>query len=296
LQAFQLFQSLRWREDLEPSDTRKRLPPEPVEIRTWSNLVYELSRFQNGVWVFRGVGSEKFELKPKIGRREYVSTMQDKQDKITFPELEQRIFKQFRARAIPHVKGKPTEWEWLVIAQHHGLPTRLLDWTRNPFAAAFFALSDLDNNDHEIDDPLHDSDLIEEESATQTINEDNASPFERENCAVIYAWYAHAVLNVRTTPCPFRDYSEIMLLNPPHVDQRIIAQDGVFAAFPNPKIALDKNETRRLLIQKKDKAIFLKRLFRMGIHNARLFPDLDGISTHLGWRLRNYIGIGGQTL
>jgi hypothetical protein len=276
---------------LPEPDKNKRLPVGPVEVRKWSNLVYELSRFQNGVWIFRGVGNEKFELKPKIGRNEYVSVMQDRQDKITFPELEQRIFKQFQARAIPHVNGTPTEWEWLVIAQHHGLPTRLLDWTRNPFAAAFFALSDPVNNDYEIDDPLHDSDLIEEETASQTGNEDNGSPFIRENCAVIYAWYAHAVLDVRTTPCPFKDYTEVMLFNPPHVDQRIIAQDGVFAAFPNPKVALDKNKTRRLLIQKKDTVIFLKRLFRMGIHHARLFPDLDGISTHMAAaKLHRYRG------
>ncbi len=282
---------------LARSKKSKRLPLEPVEIRKWSTLVHELSRFQNGVWVFRGVGNAKFELKPKIGRRETVSVMQSQQGKVTFPELEQRIFKQFRARAVPYINANPTDWEWLVIAQHYGLPTRLLDWTRNPFAAAFFALSEPENNnDFEVIDPLHDSDLTEEESAAQIINEDDGSSIERENCAVIYAWYAHKALDIWETPCPFKGYKEVKLLNPPHVDQRIIAQDGVFAAFPEPEVALDKDKTRRLLIQEKDKVIFLKRLFRMGIHRARLVPDLDGIATHLAWRLRNYIGIGGQTV
>jgi hypothetical protein len=275
----------------------KRLPLKEVEIRGWSDLVYELSRFQNGLWIFRGVGNEKFELKPKIGRKETVSFMQDKQDKIKFPELEQRIFKQFRARAIPYVNGNPTDWEWLVIAQHHGLPTRLLDWTRNPFAAAFFALADSENNDYEVVDPLHDSDLFDGDHAVSTRGTRSRSSFDRKGCVVIYAWYAHAVLDIQKTPSPFKGYKEkVMLLNPPHVDQRIIAQDGVFAAFLDPEIALDKNKTRRIFIQEKDKVIFLKGLFRMGIHHASLFPGLDGIAKHLSWRLRNYVGIGGQSV
>jgi hypothetical protein len=282
---------------LPEAQTSKRLPLELVEILNWPHLVYELSRFQNGVWIFRGAGNRDFELLPKIGRKNTLSVMH-REEKLAFTELEKRILQQFRSRAVAHIIGDRTDWEWLVIAQHHGVPTRLLDWTRNPFVAAFFALwdRDPDGNDCKVQDPWHDSDLTEEPYPLHAENVEERSRFEGDDCAVIYAWYAHEVLDIRNKRCPFEGYKKISLLNPPHVDQRIIAQDGVFTAFPDPKIALDQEKTRRLLIQKKDKVVFLKRLFRMGMHEAWLFPDLDGIARHLSWRLRNYIGIGGQTV
>jgi FRG domain len=274
----------------------KRLPFEEVRIQSWPELVFELSRFHNSLWIFRGVSSEKHDLISKIGRPETVSVMHEIEKKFDLKELEQRIFKQFRARAMPHINGNSNDWELLAIAQHHGLPTRLLDWTRNPFTAAFFAMVDSDTEDWKVIDSLHDSDLIDEDWSSLASSGKNSSEFVRDGCAVIYAWYASAALDQKDFPNPFEGYKEVMLLNPPHIDKRIVAQDGVFTVFPEPGIPLPKVKTRRILIQKKHRVVFLKRLFRMGIHHASLFPDLDGIASHLFWRLRNYMAIGLQSV
>lgn len=268
----------------------KYLSYKEVEIESWRELVTELSMFNNSTWIFRGESSYEHRLLPKIGRPDVIGLPNDKMKR---ESIEQRIVRQFQARAIAHLRREPsTQWEWLAIAQHHGLPTRLLDWTRNPLAAAFFALLGADSEHEGFADPDHDSDLVD------SINGElqDGEPFNREGCAVVYAFRSPREINTAEVQDPFSGYEKPGLLNPPHSVPRIISQDGVFVAFPEPTKPLPKSKTRRLLIQQKDRPLFIKRLFRFGIHHAILFPDIDGIAEHLAWRMRNGIGVGSRSV
>lgn len=93
--------------------------------------MHQALRDQPSYAIYRGVPDARFELVPKIGR--YHGGWD--------PRLERDILTIFRNRARPYLDREPsTMWEWLTIAQHHGLATRLLDWTRNPLVAAYFAV------------------------------------------------------------------------------------------------------------------------------------------------------------
>lgn len=148
----------------------------------------------------------------------------------------------------------------LAIAQHTGLPTRLLDWTHNPLVAAFFATSE----NYDVDGAIY---IYNPDSI---INHEIAEPFDYDE----------------------KEKESKKFHLPNSSSSRIINQLGYFFLFWQSKLALnDKTKEgtlRKIIIKKEIKKDLMFMLNQYGINYLTLFPDLEGLSKHLGWFAENY--------
>ena len=191
--------------------------------------------------IYRGVTKISHALIPDVGRY-------TKFNPSNIESNEKKILGVFKEQAMPHLSFRPrTDWEWLAIARHHGLPTRLLDWSRNPLIGAYFAV-----------EKEHDGD------------------------SVVYAYRSNIHIRTDKIKKPF-DVDHVGRFVPTHVTRRITAQVGVFTIHPRPKEAFVSPDVDRLIIESKARKDLKRTLYKYGIHRASLFPDLDGLAAHIKW-------------
>ena len=112
------------------------------EIKTLKAFSSEVeNRINNStdklLW-FRGCGNSNYKLSPTIHRHPIIK------DPKSIIELEQKIVNRFKQRSIPFLNRNlnlENKWEVLFYMQHYGTPTRLLDWSENPYIALYFAVT-----------------------------------------------------------------------------------------------------------------------------------------------------------
>lgn len=211
-------------------------------------------------WFYRGESRFDHKLVPKAGRPHYVAKNVNDID----------VFERWKRHAVSYLEKKvDNNWDLLSIAAHHGLATRLLDWTFNPMIAAFFAVSL--PNDAEITD-------------TQS---------------VIYAHYSNrAFFDTNKFTDPFHIPHEeitnqkVFRISPRSIVQRIIRQGAIFTIHFPPSCSLDDclpegDKLEKIIIDKDYQKQFSIDLSHYGINKMSMFPDLDGLSRHINWSSLN---------
>ena len=211
--------------------------------------------------LFRGQ-REDWALLPKIARLRLRPGM-------SLLETEQRLLSDFKLRALSFLDVTPeSDWEWLSLAQHYGMATRLLDWTSNPLAALWFA--------------------VEKPPTVPRLPNQSKSP------AVIWAFVPDAsdYADVSSGTSPFSG-GRTRVFRPKHIARRIVAQSGWFTVH---KYIQDKKGfiplNRQLLYKKALTKIIVPcdhfshiryDLDRCGVNSASMLTDLVGLCHHIEW-------------
>lgn len=274
------------------------LVTEQKPIKTWDDFQRSIRRFRdNGS--FRGQSDAAWHLVTAFDRAVFktytVETphiQSSSTGRINAAENEKALLLAFQRGAHHHLARTPHHdqtMDWLAMMQHYGTPTRLLDWTRSPYVALYFALQ----GDPAKDAALWAIDLkwFEQRSLERLREKDPAWP-DGSDFRAQYE-YTNRLLLQDGNP------TVIVPVTTLELNERMAAQQGHFLCSLRLDIhftslllgmLLHPSHVRRQVVSKvvidKDQRIpFLKELRRMNIHSASLFPGLDGFSRSLAENL-----------
>lgn len=228
-----------------------------IEIEGFASYCEHVeSLIADGKYVlFRGQ-RQMWPLLPKIGRIRLNNGV---------TTSEQEMLASLKRRAVPLLRSMPDNTlEWLALAQHHGLPTRLLDWTENPLAALWFTVRKCPEKD------------------------ENGKPKPG------IVWCLNAPEDtVLAADDPQRDEIEpftkkqTVVFRPRHITQRIVSQAGWFTIhawldakgkfIPFEENTRFKQHLTRLIIKPEVVPKLRRILEKCNVHEATLFPDLVGL-------------------
>jgi len=215
----------------------------------------------NTTVLFRGQ-SQYYRLIPFIGRFD--------DGHLPVNEVERTIFLEFKRAAAAIIPSNVNDWHLLALARHRGLPTRLLDWTENPLAALYFAT----RSEPPVDGAISVWRFCA--PANQMLYGPDGNLLDRYPESDVFL------------------SKELKVFQPQHLDARIAGQAGWMTSHPfmdaqykrgmgswyldlKRVAAPGYKHLAELIIPRQNFYKLREGLQNLGIHNALLFPGLDGI-------------------
>ncbi|HIF6168830.1 TPA: FRG domain-containing protein [Vibrio parahaemolyticus] len=208
--------------------------------------------------MFRGHANQEWVLLPTLARINPVNVSTSYQT--GWRGVEKTILDDFMKHAVRFMEKEPKNTlEIMIHAQHHGVPTRLLDWSTNPLKALYFAV---ENSDYDSVD------------------------------GIVYTYSPSSWLTT-SNAYDMTSWNRLVAFHPNLVNDRVAAQEGCFTLFPyaiseeddgpylTEQAFLPQNaqvSMHSVVIPKQAKPMLRKQLEKLGVSDASMFPDLDGVA------------------
>ncbi len=224
--------------------------------------IHSINHPKISIILYRGQKDSTWELTPRVWRnwKDYLGTHTG-----DFSNYERRLFEEFKRFGSPLISEKAnvkSEWDYIALAQHFGLPTRLIDWSDNPLIALWFAF---------------------EEDVSKSVNRTVWILLGNNNDIVEYY--------PQTSPF---EQKKTRIFAPNYAFDRVTNQKGWFTVHyyskplkkmvPLENIKSYKTRVMKIEIPNSARTEILAQLDLLGINRYSLFPDLEGLSGHLSWK------------
>ncbi len=259
-----------------------------IEVHSWRQFLEETSRLDQ--WAFRGQSTSGLPLYSSLSR--HLMMLGSPPDDWSIRE--KRAIRVFKRKAHVHISDHSILYNTLrclAMMQHHGAATRLLDFTKSPFVAAFFALqaATTDSAIYALNTPAL---WYLAPKAMPELNRATINPRANDNLEKFFL---------------SNEYPVIWFGEPDEMDSRLVAQSGLFVipgqlhlsiehllqGYEKSSTALpadtqthdSENLLVQLILRHDMRQEAMRELYRMNITHASLWPDLDGLARSMNQEL-----------
>lgn len=250
-----------------------------VRLDSWQEFSKYIQQFSER-WAFRGQSNAAWVLNNAIERTDFI-----RQHK----RIEAQFVAEFQRGALNYLTKDQTPEhliEWIALMQHHGAPTRLLDLTKSPFIAAYFAFEFA---------PVHENHY----TAVWCLNVEH---LKNKSLAVLSQEFgenlkeSHHLIDEKIFEILFYQNNKKLVfpIEPFRMNRRYSVQQSIFvstgtseAPFMEQLLFLQEDLPKavvKLEVPSRDKNTAMRELLKMNLHRASLFPDLDGYALSLKLR------------
>ena len=269
--------------------------PYDVDIKSWEHLAHELFfeswdpviHRHRSAYIFRGVSGTGYDLQTSLQRHLVdMAVLERLPYRISLSLHEHAILRNFRKYAHRDASPGDSDWNWLSVAQHHGLPTRLLDWTFSPYVAVFFATDEADKFGLDGAVWCVHTGVVRDNMPRQCLDLLRAEHAWLFDVRILDRLAADLQAFDAAFPEP-----TLVFFEPPSLDDRIVNQSGMFSVMSSPAGRIDywlnehPGSFRRLVIPAALKPEVRDKLDMMNLTERVIYPGLDGLAK---WLKRHY--------